>query len=92
MAFFGRDFAHIRSHHVMDASCRLKGMFGGSQKINLRKENLIASKSRERKIDPKFSDRSLFRERPRGMSVPQCSFFQDLEGLTEENLQGYFRR
>ena len=27
---------------------------------------------------PKF-----FRGRPRGMSVPKCLFFQDLEGLTE---------
>ena len=29
-------------------------------------------------LSPKF-----FRGRPRGMSVPKCSFFQDLEGLTE---------
>ena len=39
--------------------------------------------SRERKISPKFSDRSFFRGRPRGMSMSKCVFFQDLEGLTE---------
>ena len=36
-----------------------------------------------RKISPKFFRPKFFRGRPRGMSVPKCLFFQDLEGLTE---------
>ena len=38
---------------------------------------------RERKISPKFFGPKFFHGRPRGMSVPKCLFFQDLEGLTE---------
>ena len=38
---------------------------------------------RERKISPKFFRPKFFHGRPRGMSVPKCFFFQDLEGLTE---------
>ena len=38
---------------------------------------------RERKISPKFFRPKFFHGRPRGMSVPECFFFQDLEGLTE---------
>ena len=38
---------------------------------------------RERKISPKFFRPKFFHGRPRGMSVPKCLFFQDLEGLTE---------
>ena len=43
---------------------------------------------RERKISPKFFRPKFFRPkffhgRPRGMSVPKCLFFPDLEGLTE---------
>ena len=39
--------------------------------------------NRERKISPKFFRPKFFHGRPRGMSVPKCLFFQDLEGLTE---------
>ena len=38
---------------------------------------------RERKISPKLFRPKFLHARPRGMSVPQCLFFQDLEGLTE---------
>ena len=34
-------------------------------------------------MSPKFFRPKFFRGRPRGMSVPKCLFFQDLEGLTE---------
>ena len=37
----------------------------------------------ERKISPKFFRPKFYRGRPRGMSVPKCLLFQDLEGLTE---------
>ena len=37
----------------------------------------------QRKISPKFFRPKFFRGRPRGMSMPKCLFFQDLEGLTE---------
>ena len=40
-------------------------------------------KVKERKISPKFFRPKFFRGRPRGMSVPKCLFFQDLEGLNE---------
>ena len=43
----------------------------------------LASTQRERKISPKFFWPKFFHGRPRGMSVPKCLFFQDLEGLTE---------
>ena len=39
--------------------------------------------NRERKFSPKFFRPKFFHGRPRGMSVPKCLFFQDLEGLTE---------
>ena len=39
--------------------------------------------SREQKVSPKFFRPKFFRGRPRGMSVPKCFFFQDLEVLTE---------
>ena len=38
---------------------------------------------RERRISPKFFRPKFFHGRLCGMSVPQCLFFQDLEGLTE---------
>ena len=38
---------------------------------------------RERKISPKFFRPKFLHGRPRGMSVPKCLFFQDLEGLAE---------
>ena len=38
---------------------------------------------RERKISPKFFRLTFFHGNPRGMSVPTCLFFQDLEALTE---------
>ena len=38
---------------------------------------------RERKISPKFFRPKFFHGRPRGISVPKCLFFQDLEGLTD---------
>ena len=41
------------------------------------------NKTRERKISPKFFRPKFCRGRPRGMSVPKCLFFPDLEGLTE---------
>ena len=53
---------------------RLRCCFPGS---------LVKSKDRERKISPKFFRPKFFLGRPRGMSVPKCLFFQDLEGLTE---------
>ena len=40
-------------------------------------------KTRERKISPKFFRPKFLHGCPRGMSVPKCLFFQDLEGLTE---------
>ena len=44
---------------------------------------LSLAKNRERKISPKFFRPKFLHGRPRGMSVPRCLFFQDLEGLTE---------
>ena len=38
---------------------------------------------RNKKNGPKFFRPKFLRGRPRGMSVPKCLFFQDLEGLTE---------
>ena len=38
---------------------------------------------RERKISPKFFRPKFFHGCPRGISLPKCFFFQDLEGLTE---------
>ena len=51
----------------------------------LRLEPLLYSTAinRERKISPKFFRPKFFHGRPRGMSVPKCFFFQNLEGLTE---------
>ena len=37
----------------------------------------------QRRISPKFFRTKFFHGRPRGMFVPKCFFFQDLEGLTE---------
>ena len=37
----------------------------------------------KRKISPKFFRPKFFHGRPCGMSVPECLFFQHLEGLTE---------
>ena len=47
---------------------------------------------RERKVSPKFFRPKFFRGRPRGMSVPKCLFFHDLEGLTEVFLFLILRR
>ena len=51
----------------------------------LKRNSVLAqfSVNRERKISPKFFGPKFFRGRPRGMSVPKCFVFQDLEGLTE---------
>ena len=52
--------------------------------VSLIRFNCMAlPQSRERKISPKFFRPKFFSGRPRGMSVPKCLFFQDLEGLTE---------
>ena len=45
--------------------------------------SVTAGPVREREISPKFFRPKFFHGRPRGMSVPKCLFFQDLEGLTE---------
>ena len=47
------------------------------------KTTQTATNNRERKISPKFFRPKFFQGRPRRTSVPKCSFFQDLEGLTE---------
>ena len=42
-------------------------------------------KVRERNISPKFFRPKFFRGRPRGMPVPKCLVFQDLEGLNRSS-------
>ena len=55
----------------------------GNGGILFPKRELNFPKDRERIISPKFFRPKFFHGRPRGMSVPKCLFFQDLEGLTE---------
>ena len=59
------------------------GKVGPAQDRNTQRPLKEGKKYRERKISPKFFRPKFFHGRPRGMSVPKCLFFQDLEGLTE---------
>ena len=66
------------------AKIEIRSSAAGHNTWSLQLETALARHwNRERKISPKFFRPKFFRGRPRGMSVPNCFFFRDLEGLTE---------